>query len=135
MWDEIKYQTGAVDERQASITTLDIYAKEQEIKDVHLIKIDIQGYELKALKGAKSVLARTSYVLVESAIQALYKDAATFGQVHEFMQQNNFHLMDFRAWHRGNHKLLEADLLFRHNYLLPPVDDNEYGRYYIGSSV
>ena len=135
IWDEIKYQTGEVDKRQVKVTTLDLYAQKNAIQDIYLIKMDIQGYELKALEGSVNVLKNTSYVLVESAIQPLYEGAATFGQVHEFMQKNNFHLIDFRSWHQGNNKLIEADLLFRHDDLLPEVSDPDAPRCYIGSAA
>jgi len=86
-----------------------------------------QGYELRALKGAIKTLKVTDYVFVESAIKPLYKDAASFTQVHEFMVAQGFHLMNFRAWHRGNNVLMETDMLFRRNELAPEVDLHRVG--------
>jgi len=47
--------------------------------------------------------------------------------VHEFMTEQGFHLMDLRAWHRGNRVLMETDMLFRRNELAPTVDEHRLG--------
>ena len=127
VWEEIKYQTGDVQERQLQVTTLDSYCQENTVDSIYLLKIDIQGYELRALKGASKTLKVTDYVFVESAIKPLYKGAASFTQVHEFMVAQGFHLMNFRAWHRGNNVLMETDMLFRRNELAPEVDLHRVG--------
>jgi len=132
VWDEIKYQTGAVQERQLDVITLDQYCSANNVDSIYLLKIDIQGYELHALKGASQTLTTTDYVFVESAIKPLYKEASSFTSVHDYLVEQGFHLMNFRAWHRGNDVLMETDMLFRRNALAPEVDgDREKDRDYI----
>lgn len=132
-WDDIGYRTGEVAVSEVALTTLDHYAKSHEISSVYLIKIDIQGYELKALQGATELLKKTDYLLVESSLKPLYEGAARFTEVHDFLAEHGFHLMDLRAWHRGNEVLIESDLLFRRNDLAPKLDDDqEIDRIYIG---
>ncbi|MGH1542060.1 MAG: FkbM family methyltransferase [Arenicella sp.] len=123
-WNELRFQHGDIDVSSLPIMRLDDYCAQQEIQAVRLIKIDVQGFELKALQGSLETLAKTDYVLVESAIKPLYHDAASFTQVHEFMAAQGFHLQTMRAWHRGNHVLMETDMLFRHNRLAGPVDES-----------
>lgn len=132
-WDEIGYKTGEVAETEVALTTLDHYAQAKAIDSVYLIKIDIQGYELKALQGAVDLLRKTDYLLVESSLRPLYDGAARFTEVHDYLAEQGFHLMDFRAWHRGNNVLIESDLLFRRNDLAPSLDDDQaIDRMYIG---
>jgi FkbM family methyltransferase len=45
--------------------TLDDFATEQGIDDVDLLKIDTETFEAHVLRGARSVLARTKYLLIE----------------------------------------------------------------------
>ena len=123
-WNKLKFETGDIEQRELEITTLDNYIASHSIDSIYLIKIDIQGYELRALKGATRTLTHTRYVLVESGIQPLYKNAPIFTQVYEFMVSQGFHLMNFRAWHEGNDVLMETDMLFRRNDLAPEVGEN-----------
>ena len=122
-WEEVRYRTGEIRQVSVPVTTLDAYCGQHGIDRVYLLKIDVQGYELEVLRGAQAVLAGTDHVLVESAIRPLYENAATFSKVTEFMQAAGFHLMALRAWHRGNHVLMETDMLFRRDGLAPPVDE------------
>jgi len=91
-WDELRFDQGEVGTSTLPIICLDEYCKTKAIEEIRLIKIDIQGFELKALKGAIETLKKTDYLLVESAIKPLYHDSASFTQVHDFMVQQGFHL-------------------------------------------
>lgn len=123
VWDEIQYEHGEVEVSSLPVMRLDDYCDQQSIAAIRLVKIDVQGFELKVLEGGLKALEKTDFVLVESAIKPLYHGAAKFTQVHELMTEAGFHLQAMRAWHRGNQVLVETDMLFRHNRLAGPVDD------------
>jgi FkbM family methyltransferase len=131
VWESIAYETGSIDKVVVPVTTLDRFCEPNAIGDIFLMKIDVQGFEIEALKGAVATLPRVSYILVESAIQPLYLNSPRFSDVFEFLTAQGFHLMSFRAWHRGNHKLMEADLLFQRDGLEGPIN-TEVSRFYIG---
>lgn len=119
-WKEIDYHTGAITRRPVGVIALDDYAR--DIASIYLIKIDVQGFELEVLEGATKTLARTDYVFVESAIRPLYEGAPRFTQVYDWLVAHGFHLIAMRAWHRGNLTLVETDMLFRRDDLMPPID-------------
>jgi FkbM family methyltransferase len=121
-WEEVQYQTGLVKSERVSVTTLDAYAAAREISSVYLLKIDVQGYEKKVLRGAHRILPSIDYILVESGIRPLYENAPRFSDIFQHLTERGFHLMGMQAWHRGNHTLMEADMLFRRDDLMPPID-------------
>ena len=123
-WDEVRFRTGAISQVDVPVTTLDDYCASAKIQSVYLLKIDVQGFELEVLRGAGATLPRVDHVLVESAIRPLYEGAARFTEVVDFMRDAGFHLMAMRQWHRGNHVLMETDMLFRRDGLAPPVDES-----------
>jgi len=55
-----------------------------------LLKIDVQGYELEVLLGARRLLQRVNYVLVETSFHKLYQGQALFHQVYEQMRGEGF---------------------------------------------
>jgi FkbM family methyltransferase len=121
-WKEIDYHTGPITDRTVDVIPLDAFAREHALGEVYLLKIDVQGFELAVLEGAQELLRRTRYVFVEAAIRPLYQGAPRFTGVHDFLDAHGFHLIAMRAWHRGNLTLVESDLLFRRNDLMPPID-------------
>lgn len=122
-WEEVQFETGSVTERAVPVTTIDAYCGRESLPDVYLLKIDVQGYELKVLEGAEATLPRIDHIFVETGIVPFYEGAPRFTDIYEFLSQRGFHLMAMQAWHRGNHKLMETDMLFRRDDLLLPIDD------------
>ncbi len=129
-WRRVGYATGAIETLTVPVTTIDTYALDQGIDAVYLMKIDVQGYELQVLRGALETLPRVDHIFVEAGIQRLYEGAPSFADVFEFLSERGFHLMTMRAWHRGNHALVETDMLFRRDDLAPP-GDTQRERYYL----
>jgi FkbM family methyltransferase len=123
-WDAVKYQHGSVTQVEVPVVTLDEYAADKKLNSVYLLKIDVQGFELEVLRGATNLLPRVDHIFVEAGIQRLYENAARFDEVFAFLADAGFHLMTMRAWHRGNHVLMETDMLFRRNGLEGTVDES-----------
>jgi len=121
-WDEIGYRHGAVTTTMVPVTTIDETFEREGLDRAYLAKIDVQGFEIEVLKGAERSLDRIDHIFVESGIQQLYEGAPRFSDVFEFLTARGFHLMAMRSWHRGNHVLVESDMLFRRNELAPPAD-------------
>ena len=64
---------------------------ELELKDVNFLNIDIQGYEIEALKGCVGVLENEiDYIFIEVSRKPLYKDSALVGQIDSFLNSYNF---------------------------------------------
>jgi FkbM family methyltransferase len=88
----------------------DTLARDQLIPPV-LMKLDVQGGELDALRGATETLATTDFVLVECSFVELYEGQALYDEVISFLTNRGFELAGFYSPTVENGRLLQADAL------------------------
>jgi FkbM family methyltransferase len=69
---------------------LDTCLDKMQLAQNVLLKIDVQGYELQVLLGARKILKEVKYALVETSFHKLYQDQAAFHQVYELMRAEGF---------------------------------------------
>ena len=58
-----------------------------------LTKLDIQGYELEALKGFGKLLKEIDYILVEVSFQEIYKNQPIADEIVNFLEKENFFII------------------------------------------
>ena len=100
-------------------TTLD-----QELPDElkrqtnNLIKLDVQGSELKVLEGLKEKINSFEVIILEVSIHNYNKDSPLFDKVMNYMSKNNYRLYDlFDLKRLGNNNsfLVQLDCVFVRN--------------------
>lgn len=69
---------------------LDSFMDENDIAAVDLLCIDLQGYEINALKSLGDKLRSVKYIITECSIQSTYVGGATFNELNAFLSENNF---------------------------------------------
>jgi FkbM family methyltransferase len=80
---------------------------------IDLLKLDVQGAELKALRGAVRSLSVTALVWVEVSFRPMYEDSALFADIYSFMQAHSFQLCALQeGFKSARGELLQADALF-----------------------
>lgn len=70
------------------MTTIDSLAK--DLPTIDLIKLDVEGYELQALRGAKETLTRTHAVYVEAAPRNFARYGYTLRDILILLQKASF---------------------------------------------
>jgi FkbM family methyltransferase len=77
---------------QVPITTIDHFCEERSIQAIDILKMDIQGWELSAMRGAKSMLNanKITFVIAEVGFRSSDQDMQYFPPFHEFMDANGF---------------------------------------------
>jgi FkbM family methyltransferase len=71
-------------------TTLDKLVEAEQIGTIDLLKLDLQGAEMLALRGAEKALGNTKNVLLELNLRRVYKDSATTNEITEFLAERGF---------------------------------------------
>ena len=79
------------------VTRLDDYLANLDMPRVHLIKIDVEGFELNVLKGALGTLARTDYVLFEAFESQFQRFGYGYREVHELLAAAGFEVFTIHA--------------------------------------
>lgn len=78
-------------ENEVRTITLDGLIEDAEIKRLDFIKIDCEGYELKILNGAKSILKRfRPKMLIEMNSFRLRENGATYKDVYDFLLAQDY---------------------------------------------
>jgi FkbM family methyltransferase len=94
-------------------TTLEACVQERLIQGPALLKLDVQGSELSALRGCESLLERFAYVYVEASFIELYEGQALVTEVIEFLLSRGFKLICVANLSYGaSVRPIQADFLF-----------------------
>ena len=127
-----------VDSIELPTTTLDLL----NLKEIDFIKLDIQGGELNAIKGAKESLKKVIALEVEIEFLPIYKDQPLFNDINLYLQKNEFEFIDFSRlvrWGRDDiyttvGQCVWGDALFMRTpeYILHRKDDLDLVKKYLG---
>ncbi len=84
--------TRVVGSEEVDVCTLDRWCQDNDIdpKRVDILKLDVQGAELPALKGARKLLETTKAVYLEVSFVPIYKDMPLFGEIDTFLTGHGF---------------------------------------------
>lgn len=81
---------------EVNTTTIDEICTKYGITNIDILKLDTQGAEVMALKGAKNILNNKAIKLIYSECQfiKLYKNAALFFEINAFLETRNYNLFN-----------------------------------------
>jgi FkbM family methyltransferase len=99
--------------RSVPIVTIDsLYPSPQSLPD--LVKLDVQGFELEALKGATTLFGKTDCFVMEVGLYATVPDRPLVSDVIAFMNERNYKVFDIPGFLRRplDGALGEIDLAF-----------------------
>ena len=77
-----------------------------------LLKLDLQGFELEALRGGPGVLARADAVLLETAFRSGYEGEPSFRDVLAFMEAAGFQFVGPLDVLYDDGEIVQMDALF-----------------------
>lgn len=87
-------------QRTVPIVTIDQLLNDQKLSMPQLVKLDIQGYELEALKGATQLFGQVEVFILEVSLFAFLPGQPIFDQVIAFMRDRSYLVYDFPGFSR-----------------------------------
>src|SRR5258708_4570153 len=95
-------------------TTLDNFCLKNAIANIDILKMDIQGGELTALKGAVDLLTTKKIKTIFSEVFFVeqYESQPLFHDISKFLYDNGFLIQDVYSPFYGNGCLAWADAIF-----------------------
>lgn len=89
--------------------------------DIDILKLDLQGYELEALKGAERSLPSTKLVLTEVEFVPLYENQPLFGDMDVFLRAQGFLLLNlYELWTHPDGQLTSGDAIYLNSRYFKP---------------
>ncbi len=103
----------ANEKRVVPIRTINSIISENTIEVPNLVKLDIQGFEIEALKGASDLFGKTEVFILEVALFK-FEGMPVFSEVVAFMESKGYVLYDFAGFSRRPYDgaLGQCDVLF-----------------------
>jgi FkbM family methyltransferase len=97
---------------------LDNIVSQCPIKQIDLLKIDVQGAEHIVLLSGIETLKKTRLVYLEFSYKPMYEGSSTFFDLYKIMTDNNFRLVNVTPGYAStNGELLQGDALFVNNVI------------------
>jgi len=98
---------------EVAVGTLDVFLAKEEIIQPAMLKLDVQGFELQALAGCKSLIGNFDYVYCECSFVELYKNQKLAGEVVAYLGLLGFSLSGiYNVSYDRYGNCIQADLLF-----------------------
>jgi len=100
--NESEQLKGIGKQRKVSMVTIDSIIKNDGFDIPELVKLDIQGYEIEALKGAESLFGTTEAFIMEVSLFSFEDNPGmpVFSEVMNFMLARDYVIYDFPGFSR-----------------------------------
>jgi FkbM family methyltransferase len=96
------------------VETLDQMAAQLELTQPCLIKIDVQGYEDRVLRGGERTVKLARVIVIETSFEPLYENQSTFNDIYSMLRSWNFRYAGAveHLHHPLDGRILQADSIF-----------------------
>ena len=112
--EEVFPGTGEVENIDVRVATLDTFVTEADIIEPALLKLDVQGFELDALKGCESLLHKFEWVYCECSFVELYSGQKLAADVIDWLSNKGFTINGiYNPAYDRDGKAIQADFLFK----------------------
>jgi FkbM family methyltransferase len=115
MLDEARERYHWAEERppiEVAERRLDSVLGDRRLAGPTLLKLDVQGYELKVLAGAGAVLDQVDAIVLEQSFERFYQGQPLFTETNRFLESTGWRLARPLGWRREEGRVVEVDCLY-----------------------
>jgi FkbM family methyltransferase len=87
-------------QREILMITIDSLINEGKMPIPELVKMDVQGFEIEALKGATKLLGQTELFILESSLFKFSQAVPIMSELIQFMTNHGYEIYDFAGYLR-----------------------------------
>ena len=123
--------------KQITLTSLDKWFESNSHSCVDILKLDLQGSEINALKGAKKLLEKNKIkiILCEIMFVEIYKNQSKWTELVSMLEKYNLKLFNFYQKHFHNGQITQTDALFIHSTILEYTKLERFNTFYKNSEI
>ena len=105
--------TGEVDTETVTVGRLADFISAEEIIAPAMLKLDVQGYELEALRGCEELLSQFVYLYVECSFKEFYSGQALADEIIAWLRERGFRIAGvYNICCDCEGRTIQADFLF-----------------------
>lgn len=103
-----------VDSYRVDVVSLEAFCSTESCQRIDIMKLDLQGHELEALKGLGALLEGVQILLLEVQFVPLYEHAPMFSEVEQYLRRRGMAFYQFYELVRApsDGRLLYGDAMF-----------------------
>ena len=112
---------------EVNTTTIDHFCDTESVSHIDILKLDVEGAEIKALNGSHNKLSKQSISLIYTEVMFMphYKGACMFYELTSFLSQYNYTLFNFYGLKRAkNGQLRWGNAIFLSPQMRNRIESN-----------
>jgi len=104
-------------EELIKVRRLDDIVAELKLSDNILIKIDVQGFEDKVIRGGENTIKKSKILIVETSVETLYQGQPLFNDIYSLLVGCGFSFKGAEEplRHPRSRRILQFDSIFTNN--------------------
>jgi len=101
-------------EEEVQVTSLSDFLSVEKIPAIDILKLDLQGHELQAIKGMAEFISSVKLIFIEVQFIKIYENATLFSEVETYLREKGFIFYNFLGLVRSpiDGRLLYGDAIF-----------------------
>ncbi|HTA76992.1 MAG TPA: FkbM family methyltransferase [bacterium] len=99
---------------EVPLVTLDEVLEKETLEGPVLLKLDLQGFELEALRGGVKTLRKVDFILIETVFKPIYEGEALFPEIEDFLRSEGFQFVQVLDFYKNDQEeIVQIDALFQ----------------------